>query len=148
MLKQWKKSKIPRRHQSIWCSVTLSHRMKRSTDPHIPLACTQLCDLDKPGSIFKPRRSGALQQILQDLKSQLEVSLPQRPRHSVHQNLFLNLTLVPNWMFYSLLFPGKKPTFSDKVSCFSGWFVVLVFILIFLVLSLFFGECWTLTCLL
>lgn len=111
-------------------SYTKSRTEKQHRRPHptIPLACTQLCDLDKLSSIFKPRRSGALQKTLQNLEPRLEASLPRRPRHGVHQNLLLELTLVPNWMFCSLSFPGKKPAFSDKVSCFSGWFVVLVFL--------------------
>lgn len=33
---------------------------------------------------------------------------------------------VLNLRAYCLLFTGKKPTFSDKVSCFSGLFLVLV----------------------
>lgn len=54
---------------------------------------------------------------------------------------------VPNLMFCSTLFTGKKPPFSDKVGCFSGLFMILVFVCFAFILSWLFGKCLILTCL-
>lgn len=126
---------MPRTHSPIWCSVTLSHTLQRSTDPHIPLPCAQLCDVvGKPGGVFKPLWSGTLQKTRSE--AWLEVGSP-TSEYGFHQNLFFNLhlMLVPNLMFCFVLFTGKKPTFSDKVGCFSGLFCGFSFCLLWFFLS-------------